>query len=185
VVLVLYGLCGLAAAFSLLQGVVHSFSGALLVLFGVFVLLGVQYLGYAEFDLAGKLLFSGEFQRSVSAQLDLRKFRAALAAAGTPADCWEVIREVCGKFGFQQVRLCLAGETFEYSSDEAVAPGWTVRVPLANGDYAVLARPFASTVLPMVVAPFVDSLREILVGKFPEIATNEASGPAAVSLAEQ
>ena len=29
VVLVLYGLCGLAAAFSLLQGVVHSFSGAL------------------------------------------------------------------------------------------------------------------------------------------------------------
>jgi hypothetical protein len=37
----------------------------------------------------------------------------------------------------------------------------------------------------MVVAPFVDSLREILVKKFPEIATDEASGPAAVSLAEQ
>ena len=81
VVLILYGLCGLAAAFSLLQSVVHSFSGALLLLFGVFVLLGIQYLGYAEFDLAGQLLFSGEFQRSVSAQLDLRKFRAALAAA--------------------------------------------------------------------------------------------------------
>ena len=81
VVLVLYGLCGLAAAFSLLQGVMHSFSGALLLLFGVFVLLGIQYLGYAEFDLAGRLLFSGEFQRSVSAQLDLRKFRVALAAA--------------------------------------------------------------------------------------------------------
>ena len=97
VVLVLYGLCGLAAAFSLLQGVVHSFSGALLLLFGLFVLLGIQYLGYAEFDLAGRLLFSGEFQRSVSAQLDLRKFRAALAAAGTPAACWEVIREACAE----------------------------------------------------------------------------------------
>jgi hypothetical protein len=60
-----------------------------------------------------------------------------------------------------------------------------VRVPLANGDYAVLARPFASPVLPMVVAPFVDSLREILVEKFPEIATNEASGPAAVPVAGQ
>jgi hypothetical protein len=96
VVLVLYGLCGLAAAFSLLQGVVHSFSGALLLLFGVFVLLGIQYLGYAEFDLAGRLLFGGDFQRSVSAQLDLRKFRAALVAAGTPAGCWEVIREACG-----------------------------------------------------------------------------------------
>jgi UDP-GlcNAc:undecaprenyl-phosphate GlcNAc-1-phosphate transferase len=173
VVLVLYGLCGLAAAFSLLQGVVHSF----------FVLLGVQYLGYAEFDLAGRLLFGGEFQRSVSAQLDLRKFRAALTAAGTPADCWDVIREGCGTFGFQRVRLCHAGEIFEYSSDDSGAPGWTVRVPLANGDYVVLARPFASSVLPMVVAPFVDSLREILVEKFPEIATSEAKAPAAVSLA--
>jgi UDP-GlcNAc:undecaprenyl-phosphate GlcNAc-1-phosphate transferase len=185
VVLVLYGLCGLAAAFSLLQGVVHSFSVALLVLFGLFVLLGVQYLGYAEFDLAGRLLFSGEFQRAVSAQLDLRKFRAALTAAGTPAGCWEAIREACGKFGFQQARLSLTGEIFEYSSDESGAPGWTVRVPLANGDYAVLARPFASAVLPMAVAPFVDSLREIWVEKFPETVTQEAKGPAAVSLAGQ
>jgi UDP-GlcNAc:undecaprenyl-phosphate GlcNAc-1-phosphate transferase len=184
VVLVLYALCGLAAAFSLLQGVVHSFSIALVVLFGLFVLLGVQYLGYAEFDLAGRLLFSGEFQRSVSAQLDLRRFRAALASAGKPADCWEVIRDAGGKFGFQQVRLSLAGETFEYSAGESGDPVWTVRVPLPNGDYAVLARPFASTVLPMAVAPFVDSLREILKEKLPEIATNEASGPAAMSLAE-
>jgi UDP-GlcNAc:undecaprenyl-phosphate GlcNAc-1-phosphate transferase len=185
VVLMLYGLCGLAAAFSLLQAVLHSFSGALLLLFGVFVLLGIQYLGYAEFDLAGRLLFSGEFQRSVSAQLDLRKFRAALAAAATPAGCWEAIREACGKFGFQQARLSLAGEIFEYSSDESGAPGWTVRVPLANGDYAMLVRPFASPVLPMVVAPFVDSLRETLMEKFPEIAPHEAKAPAAVSLAEQ
>ena len=100
VVLVLYGLCGLAAAFSLLQGVVHSFAGALMLLFGVFMLLGIQYLGYAEFDLAGRLLFSGEFQRTVGAQLDLRKFHAALAAAATPAACWEVIREDC-----RQVRI--------------------------------------------------------------------------------
>ena len=59
------------------------------------------------------------------------------------------------------LRLCLAGEIFEYSADESGAPGWTVRVPLSNGDYVVLVRPFASEVLPMVVAPFVDSLREI------------------------
>jgi UDP-GlcNAc:undecaprenyl-phosphate GlcNAc-1-phosphate transferase len=182
VVLVLYGLCGLAAAFSLLQGVVHSFAGALLVLFGVFVLLGIQYLGYAEFDLAGRLLFSGEFRRTVSAQLDLRKFRAALAAAETPAACWEVIREGCAKFGFQNARLRLAGEVYEYSIEEAEASGWTLRVPLSNGDYAVLSRPFASTLLPMVVAPFVDLLRQTLVEKFPESADVEAAGPA-VSLA--
>ena len=177
VVLVLYGLCGLAAAFSLLQGVIHSFAGALLLLFGVFVLLGIQYLGYAEFDLAGRLLFSGEFQRTVSAQLDLRKFRAALAAARTPAACWEVIREDCAKFGFQHARLCLAGEFYEYTAEDAEASGWTVRVPLSNADYAVLCRPFACTLLPMVVAPFVDLLRQTLVEKFPE-STVEAAGPA-------
>jgi hypothetical protein len=37
----------------------------------------------------------------------------------------------------------------------------------------------------MVVAPFVDSLREILVEKFPEIATHDAKAPVAVSLAGQ
>jgi UDP-GlcNAc:undecaprenyl-phosphate GlcNAc-1-phosphate transferase len=184
VVLVLYGLCGLAAAFSLLQGVVHSFAGALLVLFGLFILLGIQYLGYAEFDLAGRLLFGGDFQRSVSAQLDLRKFRATLAAAGTPAGCWEVIRDACAKFGFRRARLTLAGESFEYSTDEPETPCWTVRVPLANGDYAVLVRPFASPVLAMAVAPFVDSLRQILVEKFPEILPSVANRPAAASLAE-
>ena len=173
VVLVLYGLCVLAAGFSLLQGVMHSFSGALLLLFGVFVLLGIQYLGYAEFELAGRLLFKGEFQRSVGAQLEVRRFGAALTAARTPAECWEVIREACAKFGFHEVRLSLAGEVFEYSADESGAPGWTVRVPLSNGDYVMLARPFASTALPMVVAPFVDSLREILVEQLPEIARTD------------
>lgn len=184
VVLMLYGLCGLAAAFSLLQGVVHSFPGALILLFCVFMLLGIQYLGYAEFDLAGRLLFGGEFQRTVSAQLDLRKFRIALTAAVTPAECWEAIREACARFGFQQARLTLAGETYEYAADEPAAPGWTMRVPLANGDYAVLSRPFASSVLPMVVAPFIDLLRQILVEKFPESVPQEAKN-AAVSLAEQ
>jgi len=182
VVLMLYGLCGLAAAFSLLQGVVHSFAGALILLFGVFVLLGIQYLGYAEFDLAGRLLFSGEFQRSVSAQLDLRKFRATLAAAEAPAECWEVIRQACGKFGFPRARLRLAGEVYEYAGDESEAGCWTVRVPLANGDYATLDRPFASPVLPMVVASFVDVLRQTLVEKFPEAAGSAAAGPATVPL---
>jgi UDP-GlcNAc:undecaprenyl-phosphate/decaprenyl-phosphate GlcNAc-1-phosphate transferase len=185
VVLVLYGLCGLAAAFSLLQGVVHSFASALIVLFCIFMLLGIQYLGYAEFDLAGRLLFGGEFQRTVSAQLDLRKFSTALAAAATPAECWEVIREAGGKFGFQQVRLRLAGEVFEHSSDETDAANWTAHVPLANGDYVQLARAFGSSALPMVVAPFVDLLRQTLVEKFPEVATGQAGAPAAVSLTGQ
>jgi len=185
VVLLLYGLCGLAAAFSLLQGVVHSFSGALILLFCVFMLLGIQYLGYAEFDLAGRLLFHGEFQRTVSAQLDLRKFRAALAAAATPADCWEVIREACSKFGIQKARVCLGGQVYEYSSGQSKDPGWTMRVPLANRDYAVFSRPFASPALPMAVAPFVDLLRQTLVEKYPEIAVHETKDSAAVSLAEQ
>jgi UDP-GlcNAc:undecaprenyl-phosphate GlcNAc-1-phosphate transferase len=185
VVLMLYGLCGLAAAFSLLQLVMHSFTSAIIVLFCLFVLLGVQYLGYAEFDLAGRLLFGGEFQRTVSAQLDLRKLHAALTAASTPAECWEVIREACGRFGFHQVRLRLAGEVFEYCTDESEVPSWTARVPLANGDFVALARPFASGVLPMAVAPFVDALRQTLVEKFPDVAASGATGQAEVSLTGQ
>jgi UDP-GlcNAc:undecaprenyl-phosphate GlcNAc-1-phosphate transferase len=168
VVLLLYGFCGLAAVFSLLQGVSRNWSGPLLVLFGIAVLSGIQYLGYAEFDLAGKLLFGGEFQHSVSAQLELRQFRDNLSAADSPSDCWEVIREACPKFGFEEVRLHLSGEIFEHRSGESARTAWTVRAPLADGDYAALARPFGSGVLPMVAAPFVDSLSEILLAKFSE-----------------
>jgi UDP-GlcNAc:undecaprenyl-phosphate/decaprenyl-phosphate GlcNAc-1-phosphate transferase len=185
VVLMLYGLCGLAAAFSLLQFVMHSYASAIIVLFCLFVLLGVQYLGYAEFDLAGRLLFGGDFQRTVSAQLDLRKFTTALAAAATTAECWELVRDGCGKFGFHQVRLRLAGESFDYSADDAEVPIWTARVPLANGDYVVLGRPFGSGVLPMAVAPFVDALRQTLVQKFPDVAASGATGRAEVSLTGQ
>lgn len=184
VVLVLYGLCGLAAAFSLLQGVVHSLTGALVILFGVFVLIGIQYLGYAEFDLAGRLLFSGEFQRTLAAQLDLRRFRASLITAATPAACWEVIRETCPKFGFQHARLCLAGEVYESSFERPEAPGWTVCVPLTGGGYAALSRPSASTVLPMIVAPFLDVLQQALVEKFPEAAVNESADPAVSALSQ-
>lgn len=183
VVLVLYALCGLAAAFSLLQGLLHSLTGALVILFGVFIVLGIQYLGYAEFDLAGKLLFSGEFQRTVAAQLELRKFRAALAVADTPAACWEVIREALAKFGFQHARLSIAGEIFEYSRPEPELPGWTLRVPLASGGYANLTRPFESDVVPMIVAPFVDVLRQTLNQKFPD--TAGVITPAAVTLASE
>ena len=182
VVLVLYGLCGLAAAFSLLQGVVHSLAGAILVLFGVFVLIGIQYLGYAEFDLAGRLLFSGEFQRTVGAQLELQKFHTALAAAATPDACWEVIQKTCVKFGFHRVRLCLGGELYNYSSDDVGDSGWTIRVPLSGDDYALLSRPFASVMYSMVVAPLVDIVRQTLVKKFPETA---AHSPATISLAEK
>jgi UDP-GlcNAc:undecaprenyl-phosphate GlcNAc-1-phosphate transferase len=180
VVLVLYALCGLAAAFSLLQGLLHSFTVSLILLFGIFVLLGIQYLGYAEFDLAGRLLFGGEFQRTVGAQLDLRKFRDALSAADTPAACWDVIRDACPKFGFEQARLMLLDETYEYCAAQAAPDAWTVRVPLANGDYVVLSRPCASPVLPMVVAPFVDLLRDTLMEKFPEVPARETT---AVTLA--
>jgi len=181
VVLVLYALCGVAAAFSLLQNVLHSFAGSLLLLFGLFVLLGIQYLGYAEFDLAGRLLFSGEFQRTVSAQLDLGKFRDALAAADTPLACWEAIRDAGPRFGFIQARLTLASETYEYTSEKAALAAWTIRVPLSNGDYALLSRPFTSSALPMAVAPFVDLLHQTLTQKFPE--STRTTAPATISLA--
>ena len=114
------------------------------------------HLGYAEFDLAGRLLFSGEFQRTVGAQLDLRKFATALAAADTPAACWEVIREAGPLSEFDSARLCLGGEVFEYSSDDTDAAAWTVRLPVRFHGAADSR------------SPFVDTLRQTLLEKFPE-----------------
>jgi UDP-GlcNAc:undecaprenyl-phosphate GlcNAc-1-phosphate transferase len=62
VALLLYGICCVGAAFSLILGAVRdrATSSALILLFCVIAIAGIRYLGYTEFSLAPKLLFRGE-----------------------------------------------------------------------------------------------------------------------------
>src|SRR5207249_1124897 len=99
--LLAYGICGVAAAFSLLQTWPQNrFNGLLLVIFCAALWIGLRLTGYVEFDAARHLVLTGTFRHIVSARLFVDGFERKAAAAVTPEDYWTIIREVVSEFGF-------------------------------------------------------------------------------------
>lgn len=87
--LVLYGMCALAAAFSLVQTVPgNHFNGLLLVAFCFSAWVAVQIVGYTEFDTARHLALTGTFRHIVNARLFVEGFERAIIAARTPEEHW-------------------------------------------------------------------------------------------------
>jgi UDP-GlcNAc:undecaprenyl-phosphate GlcNAc-1-phosphate transferase len=167
-VLALYAICSLGAAFSLLQSQAHSNQTAsvIVLIFCGIAWMGIQYLGYAEFTFAGRLLFGGDLHRSLKAHLELQTFERALTASSDPEACARVILETSARFGFEIIGLRLAGETFIENQSE-FTPCWEVCLPFDYGDFIRLARQAE----PLAAAPaaglFLDVMRVVICEKLP------------------
>jgi len=161
VALVLYGMCGVAAAFSLLQSMPHNrFGGLIIVLFCAVTWIGIQHLGYSEFGTARRLALQGTFRHILQAQLYMTNFEKKLAAATTGDDCWQAIRDAGKDYGFKQVRMHLRGQLYEAELGETKPEKcWTMRIPLSDSDYVNLTHERESSVQPMIA---ITSLAEIL-----------------------
>jgi UDP-GlcNAc:undecaprenyl-phosphate/decaprenyl-phosphate GlcNAc-1-phosphate transferase len=183
-VLMLYGLCGLGAAFSLLQSFLQDayIAGGLVFLFAVVAWIGVHYLRYAEFMLAGQMIRTGEFQRGVNARLNLSSFEKAILNSPTMDDCWVEILKIRSTFGIAAVRLQAAGNLYEAWDSHVTAPRyWTMHVPLSERDYIELARELRSPDVPMAVVPFIELLAATLSDKLKGQTQLSESGPAKAS----
>jgi UDP-GlcNAc:undecaprenyl-phosphate GlcNAc-1-phosphate transferase len=132
----LYGICSLVAVFSLFQSVVHNnaISSVIVLLFCAVAWIGIQYLGYAEFSLAGKMLFGGGLQRNLKAQLDLTALQKQVLNAKNAAECARLVENSAGKFGLVATHMRIAGEDFECPPGPSGA-GWEARVTMADGDW--------------------------------------------------
>ena len=167
-VLILYAICSLVAVFSLLQSFSHNdrLSGAIILLFCAVAWIGIQYLGYAEFSVARRMLFSGNFPRTLKAQLDLHTFEKQLEASLSVDDCWEALSGACGKFGFRCLRLQANGMCFEGQDfDTAHEKFWTLRIPLDSQSYVEFSRELQSESLSTIVGPFVDVIHTKLLAR--------------------
>jgi UDP-GlcNAc:undecaprenyl-phosphate GlcNAc-1-phosphate transferase len=161
VTLLLYGLCGVAATFSLLQSLLHKqFGGVIIVLFCTATWAGVRYLGYSEFGTARLLALQGTFRHILHAQLYLTHFEKKLTAAKTRGECWDVIREAGRAYGFIKVRMLL-GETVyeEQLKDTGPEKSWTMRISLSDSEYVNLTHERESSVQTMLA---ITSLADIL-----------------------
>ena len=161
VALVLYGVCGLAAAFSLIQTMPgNRFKGLLLVAFCAVIWVGIQIVGYAEFDTARHLVLTGTFRHIVNARLFVESFERKIASAVTVDDYWSLIRDVSRELGCAHVRMTLTGRVFE-DRDEVLdrRQCCTVRIPLQEGGYVNFKYPAESSVRNAVA---VSSIAQIL-----------------------
>ena len=180
VVFLLYMVSGIAAVLSLLQSVASNrFGGLIIVLFCAVAWLGIQQLGYSEFQLTGRMFFQGAFRGMIAAQLSLQNFERSLTAAADLDRCWMILRNACWDFGFNyvQLRVNAGGDQKDYVDSSSDSDhGWMVRMSLGNGSWIVLKREFGSRAHPTVLVPLLDALERILPAKLEEFAT---AGPVA------
>jgi UDP-GlcNAc:undecaprenyl-phosphate GlcNAc-1-phosphate transferase len=169
VVLLLYGMCGVAATFSLLQSMMHNqYAGLVIVLFCAAAWLGVQHLGYVEFGMAGRLIVPRTFLRVLNAQLRLRTLEDALASAETIDQCWLAVRGASQDFGFVRISMRLDHQVFEETfGPPGTQPCWTLNVPLTPSEFVQLGHGFDSQVEPLVVSRLADILHRSLLPKLP------------------
>lgn len=161
-VLILYGVCGLAALFSLLQNVSPTnVSGIVIVCFCAAAWIGVQHLGYGEFAAARKMVLRGTLRSMIDVQLRLQQYEATLTAAEGPDAIWETIRAGSEEFGFEGARLLIGGVVYERAvpGDQSI---WQLRIPLPDKQYVNFYRSVEATMHPLVLTLFSQATERIL-----------------------
>ena len=173
--LLLYGVCGLVAALSLLLSLAKGqHAGFVIVLFCAATWTGIQRLGYVELDVAGRLFHPRTFHKVMDAQIRLRTLEEALAGAVTVDDCWSAVRSASQDLGFQHLAMRLDEAYFEEWFGEQPSPtGWVVHIPIAEDEFIRLDHGLESSIAPLVVEPFAQLLRRSLAPRLPELQAGE------------
>ena len=159
VALSLYGVCGVAAAFSLLQSVLYNrYAGLVVVVFLAAAWIAIQKLDYDEFGAVRRVLFGGDLQRMLNTEIALDRLKRELAEALTIEKCWEAIRNTCRELGFSRMELHFAGQVHGRGRGEGRA-SWFVYVPLTPTEYMLLSRADNEEVPPGIVSKLADLFR--------------------------
>ncbi|MEZ5399636.1 MAG: MraY family glycosyltransferase [Bryobacteraceae bacterium] len=169
VVIVLYLVCGIYAALSLLASAAGLRSrGFVLPLFAVITWWGIRHLGYVEFGLASRAVFGGGLRRMLHQQIALQTLRSAIREASNVAECWRGLAESAREFGFTGVEARLHFRSFHWSQDSAGQANWQLRVTLPGGDFIDLFRPVEAGRECTAVGPLVELLHNDLAPRLAE-----------------
>ena len=173
VALVLYGVCGIAAALSLLMNALQNrFAGIIVVLFCVSAWIGIQHLGYVEFATARQLITKGTFRRIIDSQTRLKDIEQRIGNAASIESCWQVLCEACKAFGFQSVRLSTASRIFEESFEAGNPSTVQIRIALPELQYVNIARNISDDQFAMVgLGGFAQTVSTALALKLEELDT--------------
>jgi UDP-GlcNAc:undecaprenyl-phosphate GlcNAc-1-phosphate transferase len=161
VTLIIYGVCGLAAAFSLLQSVANQhFGGVIIVLFCAVTWIGVQHLGYVEFAVAGRMISRGVFRRLLRSEIHLHHIEQSLVKASNIDECVAIVTEGARLFGFSRLTAYLNGARWDKTLEKC-EPGacWELRIPITPFDQIVLLRDCSKPMPDVAIASFIEAVR--------------------------
>jgi UDP-GlcNAc:undecaprenyl-phosphate GlcNAc-1-phosphate transferase len=169
VALILYALCGVAAIFSISANFLgDQFAIAIILIFCGAAWFGIRHLGYAEFDLARRLLIGGSFRVLLNSHLDLDVVRDELRAATDVDDCWHVLRMSYTSFGFSGITFRAAGRTFHDSGEQVPtakktgSTSWSILISLPSGNSLELTRLASDSLKPSGAVAYADAVCIIL-----------------------
>ncbi len=176
--LLLYGIGGVAAIFSLVMANNHL-EVPLVIIFGVVSWLGIQRLGFVEFDTMGRLLSRGSFRGLLSSHIFIDNLKKDLSEADSMGDCWQILESAYTDLGFCRTELRFAGQTYKNGADASAASCWNVEIPLMRGDYILLSHPIDDTADPCHVAVLAEVLHRSFMARYGKIESSPIRSMAA------
>ncbi len=161
--LILYGVCALAAALSLLQSFVHyRIHGLVIVLFLALVFTGVNYLGYIEFIAAGRLLNRRKLFRLVKEEIYLQELTASLHSVKSAEECWSVVCNACRELKFASVEMKVTNVFYQVAFlDTASDDCWKFTINFGRTGHLTVTR-MRDVVSPQHTMAVLDHLQKMI-----------------------
>ena len=132
-VFVLYMVATVGAVFAILlsEPSFGRFQVLVILAIGLTAWAGIRHLRYAEFDVTGKLLFRGEFQRAVELRVGLEHLATALRRCKTEDEWWKILVNAAREAGWIRVKW-----TGQHATREQVLhnhqPEWSFSIALGE-----------------------------------------------------
>lgn len=153
--LVIYGICAIGSAVSILLTLNHNRNrGFVLVLMCLGAWLGLQHLGYNEFSTVKRLFFGGTIRSVLSAQLALEAFELEVNSDMSLEESWDMLRRTCPRFGFSGMIFNLHDVKHQWGENS----GWQARLDFPGHGYISVWRDTASMSSSAAAVLFIDCL---------------------------
>ena len=141
--LILYAVCAVAASLALLQSLASRYLHfAIVAVFILLVISGLQYLGYVEFNAAGRALFRQNLVRSMREEIFLDDLEFRLSKSRNPEECWKTVSEICSSLCFTEIEMYFYDTYFHTSvPNSRELCDWSLTIPIGERGYLRLQRP--------------------------------------------
>ncbi len=183
VVLLMYSAAGIAAGCSLLVSVSDSqVGGVIVLLFCAGAWIGVQHLGYGEFEAARTVLFGGLVQRVINSQVALKQLSSGMSAAPSLDERWKILAETSRRMGFHEIWLDFEGRIWGAAGEtEPAVKCWQMTVPVNGSGMAHFSVPLETKMCPATLASFAAIVaRDLAPENAPEKSPRDSDRPAAL-----